>query len=260
MTESLCCWQLHLTVHAGRTTQTYNSIHKSCKTQIVGQCTNLEWETCSMVPDISNILLNIEYKLGKMSNIPDALSRRHDHADIPNPAQVMIAVEHFKGFRAEDGINIISTIHEAQEDNESLMMRIQSTKNKEDLPPSVKRQCMKYAWEEGLLLYEGKIAVPDNKDILLHLLEQHHNSPIGGHQGQVQTLKLLSRQYCWPNMKPQVHWFVGSCKIYQCSKGSKQAAPGRNMPLPEQPWEEIHYDFILLWNFLNHKDLIAYSS
>jgi hypothetical protein len=130
----------------------------------------------------------IIYRPGKASEKPDALSRRHDHKDIPNPYQTMIAAERFIGFRAETELDLISAIQEGQSDDESLTTLIASTKGKEDLPPSVKKQYDKYEWKEGLLWYEGRIYVPDDREIKLRILEQHHDSPIAGHQGQARTL------------------------------------------------------------------------
>lgn len=127
-----------------------------------------------------------------MSEKLDALSRRHDHADIPTPAQIMIASERFQGFRAEPTIDIISEIKEAQTEDESLQTLIESTKKKEELPPSIKKQYRKYNWTENLLWYEGRIVVPENKDIRLKLLEHHHDTPVAGHQGQARTLEVLS--------------------------------------------------------------------
>ena len=48
-----------------------------------------------------------------MSEKPDALSRRYNHADIPKLAQTMIASEHFLGFHAGMEVNLISVIKEA---------------------------------------------------------------------------------------------------------------------------------------------------
>jgi hypothetical protein len=70
---------------------------------------------------------NIHYRPGKMSDKPDALSRRHDHADITNPAQTMLGTEKSKGFLADVAINIISGIMEAQQEDESLAVRLNST-------------------------------------------------------------------------------------------------------------------------------------
>ncbi|KAG8737334.1 hypothetical protein FRC10_008302 [Ceratobasidium sp. 414] len=103
---------------------------------------------------VASYNFNIVYRAGKMSDKPDALSRRHNHADIPNPAQTMIAAEQFLGFRVETEIDLISAIQEGQEEDESLSTLISSTKAKESLPPSVQKQFRKYKWEEGLIWYE----------------------------------------------------------------------------------------------------------
>ncbi|QRV90618.1 Retrotransposable element Tf2 protein [Ceratobasidium sp. AG-Ba] len=79
-----------------------------------------------------------------MSTKPDALSRRHNHADIPNFKQIMIALEEFKGFKANLELDIISRIRESFLEDKSLTTLISSTQNKEDLPPSIKTQYDKY--------------------------------------------------------------------------------------------------------------------
>ena len=142
---------------------------------------------------IASFNFHIVYRPGKMSDKPDALSRRNDHKDIPNPVQTMIAAKRFQGFHAADVTNIITAIKEAQEDDESMTALITSTRDKESLPPSIQKGYWKYPWEEGLLWFEGRICIPDSKDICLRLVEHHHDSPIAGHQGQTRTLELLSR-------------------------------------------------------------------
>jgi hypothetical protein len=188
---------------------------------------------------------SIHYRPGKMLDKPVALSRRHDHVDIPNPAQTMLGAEKFNSFRADIAIDVISEIMEAQQEDESLAVLLNSTKEKENLPPSIRKQYIKYAWEENLLWYEGRIVVPEDKGIRLKLLEQHHDSPLVGHQGQARTLELLSSRFYWPGMKAQVNRFVETCETCQRSKGAKQQAPLKSLPIPNQPWEEIAYDFIV---------------
>ncbi|QRV84572.1 Retrotransposable element Tf2 protein [Ceratobasidium sp. AG-Ba] len=46
-------------------------------------------------------------------------------------------------------------------------------------------------------------------------------------------------------MKAQVNRFVESCEIYQRSKGHKQFAPLKPLPIPEKPWEDIAYNLIV---------------
>ncbi|QRW07646.1 Retrotransposable element Tf2 protein [Ceratobasidium sp. AG-Ba] len=195
--------------------------------------------------ELASFNFEIHYRPGKMSNKPDALSRRHDHEDIPNPQQIMINAERFKGFKATIEIDIISMIRESLSDDESLTTLIESTKKKEDLPPSIRKQYDKYEWKEDLLWYEGRIVIPENKEIRLAILEMHHDNPIAGHQGQARTLELISRRYYWPAMKQQVNRFVETCEICQRSKGHKQYAPQKPLPIPQRPWEDIAYDFIV---------------
>ncbi|QRV73872.1 Retrotransposable element Tf2 protein [Ceratobasidium sp. AG-Ba] len=195
--------------------------------------------------ELASFNFEIHYRPGKMSNKPDALSRRHDHEDIPNPQQIMINAERFKGFKANIEIDTISMIRESLSDDESLTTLIESTKKKEDLPPSIRKQYDKYEWKEDLLWYEGRIVIPENKEIRLAILEMHHDNPIAGHQGQARTLELISRRYYWPAMKQQVNQFVETCEICQRSKGHKQYAPPKPLPIPQKPWEDIAYDFIV---------------
>ncbi|QRV88083.1 Retrotransposable element Tf2 protein [Ceratobasidium sp. AG-Ba] len=195
--------------------------------------------------ELASFNFEIHYRPGKMSTRPDALSRRHDHADIPNPEQIMIAAEKFKGFKANIELDIISMIRESLLEDESLTTLISSTRNKEDLPPSIKKQYDKYEWKEDLLWYEGRIVIPENKEVKLAILEMHHDNPIAGHQGQARTLELISRRYYWPAMKLQVNRFVESCEVCQRSKGHKQFAPLKPLPIPQKPWEDIAYDFIV---------------
>ncbi|QRV81318.1 Retrotransposable element Tf2 protein [Ceratobasidium sp. AG-Ba] len=195
--------------------------------------------------ELASFNFEIHYRPGKMSNKPDALSRRHDHEDIPNPQQIMINAERFKGFKANIEIDIISMIRESLSDDESLTTLIESTKKKEDLPPSIRKQYDKYEWKEDLLWYEGRIVIPENKEIRLAILEMHHDNPIAGHQGQARTLELISRRYYWPAMKQQVNRFVETCEICQRSKGHKRYAPQKPLPIPQKPWEDIAYDFIV---------------
>lgn len=99
---------------------------------------------------IASFDFHIVYRAGKMSAKPDALSRRHDHPDIPNKAQIMITAERFQGFKAETSLDIISAIQEAQSEDESLETLITTTQKKDTLPASVQKQFAKYTWEEGL--------------------------------------------------------------------------------------------------------------
>ena len=239
--ESLKHWRMYLegTTEAVEVYTDHKNLERWKEAETFNR-RHARWHT-----ELASYNFNIHYRPGKMSTKPDALSRRHDHNDIPNPKQVMIAAERFIGFKADTQLDIITAIQEGQQEDESLQTLIYSTKEKENLPPTVKKQFNKYQWEENLLWYEGRIVVPDDKDIKLRLLEMHHDNPVAGHQGQARTLELLSRRYYWPGMKSQVNRFVESCEICQRSKGHKHAVPNKSLSIPDKPWEDIAYDFIV---------------
>ncbi|QRV80898.1 Retrotransposable element Tf2 protein [Ceratobasidium sp. AG-Ba] len=187
----------------------------------------------------------IVYRPGKMSEKPDALSRRHDHGDIPVEPQIMIAPDKFIGFMADISSSFLDEVREAQKEDETIRVLWESVSNKEELPPSVRKEFRRYDIKNGILEYDGKIYIPDDRDLRLEILQRFHDSPIAGHQGHARTLELISREYYWPGIKAQVNRYVDTCEICQRSKGHKQSIPHRPLPIPEKPWEDIAYDFIV---------------
>jgi hypothetical protein len=65
---------------------------------------------------------------------------------------------------------------------------------------------------EGLLMYQGKIFVPQDDTIRNLILESRHDAPAAGHPGQARTLELVARNFYWPLMKRFVNSYVGHCE------------------------------------------------
>ena len=58
------------------------------------------------------------------------------------------------------------------------------------------------AWEEDKVAYmEGRIYVPNNKDIKEEILKEHHSPADVGHLGQHRMQELIKRTYWWPGLK-----------------------------------------------------------
>jgi hypothetical protein len=48
---------------------------------------------------------------------------------------------------------------------------------------------------DGLLMFRGKIYVPNDRDLRRRIIEQHHDMRIARHAGRFKTLELVTRNY-----------------------------------------------------------------
>jgi hypothetical protein len=71
---------------------------------------------------------------------------------------------------------------------------------------------------EGLFMFRGKIYVPNDRDLRHRIIEQHHNTHITGHVGHFKTLKLVSRNYWWPQMSRYIGIYVKHCDLCNRTK------------------------------------------
>ena len=68
------------------------------------------------------------------------------------------------------------------------------------------------AWEEDEVAYmEGRIYVPNNKNIKEEILKEHHDPADVGHLGQHKMQELIKRTYWWPGLKEDVQQDVQGC-------------------------------------------------
>jgi len=102
-------------------------------------------------------------------------------------------------------------------------------------------------WEEdGVVYMEGRIYVPNNKELREEILKEHHDPADIGHPGQHRMLELLKRTYWWPGLKEDVKRYVQGCFKCQQNKVQHQRKAGELHPLeiPQGPWQEISIDII----------------
>jgi hypothetical protein len=72
---------------------------------------------------------------------------------------------------------------------------------------------------EGLLMFRSKIYVPENRELMCCIVEQHHNTCITGHVGHFKTLELVSCNYWWP----QKSRYIGSMSTpVICTTGQRR--------------------------------------
>ncbi|CCO34997.1 Retrotransposable element Tf2 155 kDa protein type 2 [Rhizoctonia solani AG-1 IB] len=187
----------------------------------------------------------IAYQPGKQSQKPDALSMRADHNEIEPSPQIMLPETQFEGFGAEVTTLLLEQIKEALQDDPSLDTVIAAAAHPDSMPHSIAAKFKDYTLQDSLLLYQGRIVVPDEPKIKQQLLSHFHDSLVSGHQGRARTLELISFHYYWPAMKFQVNRYVESCEICQRNKGHVQHFALKLLSVPAGPWEDVSYDFIV---------------
>lgn len=143
--------------------------------------------------------------------------------------------------------------------DQDLLKRIRSNSNKDsevvealgkiqDLGPRLlKKGIEEWNTENGLLLFRGKVYVPNDPSLRKELVKRHHDAPAAGHPGRSKTLELLSRNYWWPGMTKFVHEYVDTCDVCQRTKvfPAKPHGPLQPIDAPGSPWEVVGTDFIV---------------
>lgn len=72
--------------------------------------------------------------------------------------------------------------------------------------------------EDDLLRLDDRIYVPDQGDLHLQVLRNHHDHPLAGHFGMNRMLDSIRRTYTWPRIHEFVRSYVSSCTTCGCNK------------------------------------------
>ena len=101
------------------------------------------------------------------------------------------------------------------------------------------------ALEDGLLLYNGRLVVPDTANLRTELIKEAHNQVSTAHPGRDKTYRLLRPRYYWRRMLNDVERFVRNCHPCRRADVPRDKTPGflHPLPIPEHPWQHVTMDF-----------------
>ena len=87
--------------------------------------------------------------------------------------------------------------------------------------------------------------IPDDK-MRKQILDEFHDSPVGGQRGMNKTNCTISAQYTWPKMRRKVEEYVKQCKSCQVNKilTSKHKALMQVTTTTERPFEKCYLDVV----------------
>jgi len=78
----------------------------------------------------------------------------------------------------------------------------------------------------GRIRYRGNLYVPHNDVLHLHIIQEHHDTALAGHQGRAKMFDQLDRKYYWKEMRKDVDRYDWNCHDWQRSQSSRHATFG----------------------------------
>jgi hypothetical protein len=168
----------------------------------------------------------LQHKPGQSMGKPDALFRQADHGSGQgdNDNLTLLAPELFQihalaGARFQGNKrNILQEVRRSLKDSiqEELIAKAARELRKDKGKGTVKSA--EWSESEGLLMFRGKIYVANDRDLRRRIVEQHHDTCIARHAGRFKTLKLVSRNYWWPQMSCYIGIYVKTCDLCNRTK------------------------------------------
>lgn len=203
---------------------------------------------------LSEFHFTITYRPGKWAVLPDTLSRRDDVYPEGGTDFIDNNPANFRQLIKQDDIKAskcfsISVQRLSKQSEELLKAQKQDSSLKKifnDIHQGIQVQDYSIDEDSRLLLWKEKIVIPDQDQLKIDILQQRHDSPLAGHPGQEKTIKLVGRDYYWPNMAKFIRDYVNSC--FQCCKNKnrhhKKYGQLQPLPIPDGPWTSLSMDFI----------------
>jgi len=193
-----------------------------------------------------------EHNGHKLMHIPgskmvqsDALSRRPDHVpeeDTDNEDLVLLPDELFINL-----INIeLAKMIESAATSGKLVKNMTNVLSMKGVP-LIRSNLSDWKIEDGMLFYQDRCYIPDNKAVQKSIVQEIHESPMTGHPGRDTTLEMVQRHYWWPRLRHFVYEYVAGCATCQQNKINTHPTQPPTQPIKStamKPFQMITQDFI----------------
>jgi transposase InsO family protein len=205
----------------------------------------------------------IMYRSGKENGKADALTRRDDEVALQNGLKAEYRTQTFLSqdqvdprvlqdlgieMSAIDALPIeqpefdeplepIDRILRLNREAPSLQaLRVQAEREEEDQDITL---------EDGLLLYCGRLIVPDLRNVRTELIREAHDQVSTAHPGRDKTYTLLRSRYYWRGMKADIERYIRNCHPCRRADVPRDKTPGllHPLPVPDHPWQHMTMDF-----------------
>jgi len=186
---------------------------------------------------IANFDFDIEYIQGDKNVVADGLSRRPDHAH----SSELLSVA-----PSSPSLNTVAL----QPPSSSLMADLAQSAAADPLYQAalVRRRTRNDPVQvvDGRLVCGTRVYVPNDLSLQTRILQECHDSSLGGHLGKDKTIEQVKRRFYWPGMDAIIQRYVTSCDECQRNKPSQQSPMGllQPLPIPTRPWQQVSMDLI----------------
>lgn len=164
----------------------------------------------------------VKYKPGKENSAADSLSRQMQYAHITT-----IQCEACEGLEEE-----------IRKDD-----KLRSIVQTLILDPASQKG---FQLKGGRLYHEGRVVIPRNSPRISWILNEFHDTAVGGHSGYLRTYKRIASVVYWEGMRKRIQEYVQACEVCQRNKYQTLTPGGllQPLPIPTQVWSDISMDFI----------------
>jgi len=196
---------------------------------------------------LANFDLQIRYRPGRQSSVPDKLSRRADHeptTEVQPEQQTLLPPTLFEEPHEVNSIlttslsdrNYGKEIYKAQA-LDPLILEFNKKLEGDPIPKGWKKY-------EDLWTYMGKIYIPPS--LRQDVFREMHSQGQAAHPGTKGTVKVVTADYYWPQLQTDVKEWIKNCDTCQRMKNRNKKPHGTLNPIDPTPrfWGVVTTDLI----------------
>lgn len=213
--------------------------HSSLK-YFLGQRANTPFQQ-KWVSKLLGFDYEIQYKRGAENLVVDALSKVHvSEGKNTDDGTVELSAISYPYF---GWIDELRRHNEKDEWVKEKFKEVSDCISRGNTPPSL----AKYSIDNGFLCYKRIVVLSPSSQWKHKILEEHHSTPVAGHQGVVKAYHQIKKGFYWQGLKKDVEVFISECVVCQQNKFETISSPGLLQPLPisQQVWHDVSMDFIV---------------
>ena len=178
----------------------------------------------------------VEYKHGKENLVANALSRREATGDV----DVACGKEGTLCIISFPTPNWLDDLKASYITDPTIQQTIQALKSGQNVPVG-------FTICNDFLFYKGRLFLGSSPQTLKTLvLQQIHDSPLGGHSGYLKSFHRLKKDFYWTGIGKDLKQYIKECDVCQRLKNETCLPAGLLQPLviPNRPWLDISIDFV----------------